>query len=163
LGARLNTYRVGKWLSLVANFGVLVGIVFLALEIRQANRIAIATTEISIRSEFKALNELVLANDDIARLLVRALDADADFSPVDTEKLYAYLYACINNWLGIEIAYVNGMITEMTFKVALQDVREILRYYPALQPLMRNSINDYPPVGDTQVYATIREVLADAD
>ena len=159
----MNTYRVGTWLSLVANFGVLVGIVFLALEIQQANRIAIATSEISIRSEFKSLNELVLANDDIARLMVRAKDSGSDFSPVDTEKLYAYLYACINNWLGIEIAYVNGMITEMTFKVALQDVREVLQYYPALQPLMRNSLNDYPPVGGTQVYATIREVLADAD
>jgi len=163
LGATLNTLRVEKWLSLVANLAVLAGILFLALEIRQANRIAIATTEISIRGEHKALNELILANDDVAQLLVKALDPNADFSPVDTEKLFAYLYACINTWLSIEIAYVNGMITDATFEMTLDDIRGILRYYPALQPLMRDSMNDYPSTADTQVYATIREVLADTD
>jgi len=152
-----------RWLSLIANLAVLVGIAFLALEIRQANRIAIATSEISIRSEYKALNELILANDDVAQLLVRALDPDADFSRVDTEKLYAFLYSCINNWLSIEIAYVNGMISDMTFEITLEDVRGILQYYPALKPLMRDSLHDFPSAADTQVYATIREVLADAD
>ena len=159
----MNTVRVEKWLSLVANLAVLVGIIFLALEIRQANHIAIATTEISIRGEHKALNELILGNDDVAQLLVRAQDPDADFSPVDTEKLYAYLYACINTWLSIEIAYVNGMITDATFEMTLDDVRGVLRYYPGLQPLMRDSINDYPSTADTHVYATIREVLGDAE
>lgn len=159
----MHTERINKWLTLLANFGVLVGIIFLAVEVRQSNRIAIATTEISVRDQFKTNNELVLANDAVAELLVKAADADAEFSAVETEKLYAYLYAHINTWMSIEIAYENGMLPRATFEVALDDVRGVLQDYPALQPLVRETMGSFPSVTDSHVYAAMREVLEDID
>ena len=159
----MSPERVERWLALVANFAVLLGILFLALELRQANSIAIATNEISIRGEFRSANELILNNEDVAQLLVKAKNSDADFSPVETERLYAYFYASLNTWMSIEIAYANGMVTTETFEMLLEDIRGVLTYYAALQPLMRESLNDYPSLVDTQVYATLREVLADTE
>ena len=100
----MHIERIDKWFTLLANLGVLIGIVFLVVEVRQSNRIAVATTEISVRDQYRSHNELVLANDAIAELLVKAADADAEFSEVETEKLYAFLYGYINTWKSIEIA-----------------------------------------------------------
>jgi hypothetical protein len=59
----------GKTLTVLANFGVIVGIVFLAFEIRQSNLIAIATAEIAARESYAALNESVYGNAEIAEIL----------------------------------------------------------------------------------------------
>ena len=157
----MKTERVEKWLSLMANLAVLIGIVFLVLEVRQANHIAIAANEISVKGQFLQVTQLILANDGVAELLVKAKNADAEFSAVEYEKLYGYAYSVFYAWVGVETAYLKGMVTETTFNVILDDVREVLRYFPALRPFMRGTVNDFPSLAETQVVATIREVLAE--
>ncbi len=157
--ALLNTEDVNKWLTLLANTGVLVGIIFLALEIRQSNRIAIASTEINIREQFKTINELVLANDTVAVLLVKAKDTSSEFSDVEMEKLYSYLYAHMNTWMGLEVAYDNGMLTRETFDAALDDVRGVLGEYPAMKPIAQDIMESYASAADSDIYDAIRDVL----
>jgi hypothetical protein len=147
----------------LANFGVLIGIVFLAVEVKQSNRIAVATTEISVREQFRSNNETVLANDAIAELLVKAADANAEFSEVEIEKLYAYLFLSINTWKSIEIAYENGMLPRATFDVVLDDLRVVLRDYPAVRPLAQSWIDSYQSEADSNVYAAIRAELESID
>ncbi len=155
----MNTEKINKWLTLLANIGVLIGIIFLAVEVRQSNRIAIAATEISVRDQFRTNNEVVLANDAVAALLVKAADIDAEFSAVETEKLYAYLYAHMNIWMSIEIAYEYGMLPRTTFEVSLADISGVLRGYPALRPLARDTMSAYPSYRDSHIYAAMREAL----
>lgn len=159
----MDTEKLNKWLALLANIGVLVGIIFLALEIRQSNRIALATTEISVRDQFNINNELVLANDTVAELLVKAYDADADFSDVEIAKLYGYWYAHVNTWMSIEIAYKNGMVSRATLEVALADVRGVLHDYPALKSPAREATDWFPSIADSEVQAAIREALEDVE
>lgn len=142
---------------------MLVGIIFLALEIRQSNRIAIAATEISVRDQYKAINELVVANDAVAELIAKAHDANAEFSDAEIEKLYGFLYAHINTWMSIEIAYSNGMLPRETFDLALEDVRGVLNDYPALKPLARASMLHFTSVADSHVHRAMRDVLEDTD
>ena len=121
------------------------------------------TTEISIRNQFKTNNELVLANDAVAELLVKAADANAEFSAVESEKLYAFLYPYINTWTSIEIAYENGMLPRATFDLALDDVRIVLQYYPAPRPVAREVMVSYPSEADSNVYAAMRQELEDVE
>ena len=127
----------------------------MAVEVRQSNRIAIATTEISVRDQYRSNNEMVLANDAIAELLVKAADANAEFSDVETEKLYAYLFVYINTWKSIEIAYENGMLPRATFDVVLDDIRVVLQDYPAIRPIARSWIVSYQSEADSNLYAAI--------
>ncbi len=159
----MNTERINKWLTLLANFGVLVGIIFLAVEVRQSNRIAIATTEIGVRGQFKTINELVLANDAVAELLVKAADANAEFSAVETRKLNAYLHANVNTWMSIERAYENGMLPRATFEVALDDVRGVFQEHPALRPLVRKMMATFPAATDSNVFEAMRDELESFD
>ena len=159
--ALLDTENVNKWLTLGANIAVLLGITFLVIEIRQSNRIAIAATEIAVSDQFKTINNLVLANDDVAQLLVKAWNADAEFSAVETEKLYAFFYTHLITWTIIEIAYDNGMVTHRTLEVALEDIRIMFNDYPALRPVARETIDSFGT--DSRVFAAIREELAESE
>ena len=82
---------------------------------------------------------------------------------VETERLEAFLYVYINTWMAIEIAYENGMLPRATFDLALDDVRLVLQYYPALRPLAREIIVSYPSEAYSNVYAAMREELEDID
>lgn len=159
----MNAEHVNKWLTLLANIGVLVGIIFLVVEIRQSNRIAVATTEISVREQWVSHNENVLTNHAVAELLVKAADPSAEFSAAEIEKLYAYLYASLNTWLATEIAYSQGMLTRATFELTLDDIRSVLQDYPALHPLVQEAIDAFPSVADSHVYTAMRQALEDID
>ena len=159
----MNSERINKWLTLLANLGVLVGIIFLAVEVRQSNRIAIAASEISVRDQFSSINEQVLANDDVAKLLVKATDIGSEFSAAETEKLYAFFYVCLNTWMGIEVAYENGMLPRSTFDEALADIRVVLRDYPALQALARDHMVSYPSKSESNVFQVMREESANIE
>jgi len=155
----LNTEPANRWLTLLANLGVLAGIVFLALEVRQANRIAIATTEMSVWGTYVSLNQMAVENDGIAALLVKARNPDAEFAPEESEKLAAYLYSFIDTWYSIEVAYDNGMVADTTFSVIRADIRNLLHSYPALHPIMRNYLNEYPEAKDLHYYSEIRRAV----
>jgi hypothetical protein len=159
----LDTKQLNSWLTLLANVSVLVGIIFLALEIRQSNRIALATTEMSIWDKHQSLNQIVMADDGVAELLVKVSDANAEISALEEEKLYAYLYANINTWLAVEVAHENGMLSGPSFDVIQDDITNILRAYPALRPIMRRTIDNNPAFGHSHVYSAMRQALEDSD
>ena len=158
----LNTEPVNRWLTLLANVGVLAGIVFLALEVRQSNRIAIATTELSVWGTYVSLNQMSLEYEGMAALLVKAGNSDAEFTPEEGEKLAGYLYSFINAWYSIEVANDNGMVSDSTFSIIRADIRNLLDWYPALRPIMREYLNGYPELKDLYYYSEMRRAVDEA-
>ena len=159
----MDTEQLNKWLSFLANIGVLAGILFLALEIRQSNRIALATAEMSIRDHYLVHNQMVVTDDRVAELLVRAEDPDAEFSAVETTRLDAYIYMNANTWRAIEIAYSNGLLPPETFKIIDGEINGILRWYPGLRPIMQQFVEDLPTQDDRYVSEAMRQALQDQD
>ena len=107
----MNADRVNRWLTLGANIGVLIGLIILALEIQQANRIAITSTELTVREAWGSVNETIYTNPQTSALLAKARFADAEFSDAEREMLVAFTARMMNIWEGIEEAYDNEMIS----------------------------------------------------
>lgn len=160
-GARgkVNTSKVNEWLHIVGNLGVLGGLVFLALEIRQTNRIAIATAEITVRESFASSNESVYANPEIAALLARARQADAEFSDTELVMLDYWLSRMTNIWIQIDRAYSNGMVSEATFAVAIADMKWTIDEYPALRSYVEEWADTYHSNSDTRLYQAVKQHL----
>jgi hypothetical protein len=106
--------RLNKWLTLIANFGVIAGIVFLALEIQQSNRIAVAGTEISVRNGFAAINHSIYSDPNLSKLLVRLADVDDELTIDEDMRVYAFVQQLLNTYLAIETANDNNMLPELT-------------------------------------------------
>ena len=159
----MKTKILSDWLTLAANFGVIAGILFLALEIRQSNRIALVTNEVSIRQTYAESNRATFTNKESAELIARAQDSGAKFDATELEMLSAYVFSQLNLWAAIEIAYDNDMLPYETFDDSQDDMRAFIKYYPAMRSLFRNTMVDYPSGKDSEVYRVIHEAIKEAN
>lgn len=155
----MNADQLNKWLALVANLGVIAGILFLAFEIRQSNRIAIASNEITIRQTWASHNESTYGNPEIIELLYKARDPDVEFSGEEREALIFYVARLFNTWGAIERAHNNEMASVDTLNAAFDDLRVTIETYPALVPIIRDQVADYPAHGGSVMYRTAKELL----
>jgi hypothetical protein len=67
----MNLDKLNQWLSLLANLGVLVGLVFLIAELNQANRIAVYTAESTRNTQFLGMNTSRIENPEIIAKLMQ--------------------------------------------------------------------------------------------
>ena len=153
----MNTDQLNKWLTLAANLGVIAGIIFLAMEINQSNRVAIAANDIALRQSFATLNESIYGNRELMELLVKARETDAEFSNVEWEILLTYVARQFNTWGSYERAYLAGLTSEDAMEGTLDDVRRMVQGFPGLRNAYRDQVEAYPGYSDSIVYRTVDE------
>ena len=127
---------LGKIFTILANVGVLAGIIFVAFEIRQSNRIAVGTTSYELNRHFMGINELYITNPDLLSLAVAL--ADERFTPQDGEQrelAEAYARRLLNNWVAIEDGYDNGIVSESLYLMAKEDVKAVIKKRPGVVPI----------------------------
>jgi len=160
LGLRaVDTDNVNKWVSLLANFGVLAGIVFLALEIQQSNKIAMATAEMSIRDHYFENNQMVVVEDRVAELFVKAKNPNAEFSAIETEKINSYIWMNLNTWRAIEVAYSNGLLPIETFEIIDEEIDFMLQTYPGMRRAMQETADNFSSHDVRYVSEAMRKAL----
>ena len=107
------------------------------------------------------MNKVALENPDIAALLVKASDAKVEFSDVELEQAYSYLYALLNLWTSIEHAYTRGLVTETTMDIALSDIQALSIDYPALRPLIKDMVETFPHApSETRIHEAMQKAVA---
>jgi hypothetical protein len=108
----MNVDRLNQWLILVANLGVLVGIVFLSIEIRQ-NTTAIRGAAIQTAATLSREQMFVIAQDsELSRIVVLGSASPANLDPVEAFRL-SYLIRSF--WVGMQANYrqwVLGILPE---------------------------------------------------
>ena len=93
----MDSDRLNRWLALAANIGVLVGIVFLAVEIRQ-NTIAVQTA--ALQQHFEQHTGLVMArvnNAELRAVFLKATDGTEMLSAEEEAILGPYIISVIRN------------------------------------------------------------------
>ena len=137
----MNLSRFNQWLTLASNLGVLLGIVFLILEMSQANRIAVGNAETEFRNTMIELGRSVMDNPDVAEALSLAHSADAQFSPTQQEQMQALVRNYFAFFMAIQAAYDNELISRESFDVYLNGaVQGIVLNTPALWPFWERTV-----------------------
>lgn len=152
----MNKKSVGEVLGIVANLGVLIGLFFLAFEIRMSNRIALVANEMEIRARWNSVNELIKSDPAVAELLVKARNLDAKWSAVEEEQIYSMILASMNIWTSIFTGYELGLVEAETLEGAELDIQLTVTNYPGFLPLIRIISQSYPR-GANQSFFTVLE------
>ena len=93
--------KVSDWLQIVAAFGVLAGLLFVAFEIRESNRIAISEGASSISDQFTLL-WISEYETDIHDLFAKSIETPSDLSTAEIRKIdswYWTYYTIYRRWL----------------------------------------------------------------
>ena len=109
---------------------VIASLLFLAFEVRQTNRIAVASIEIGLRNGYSEINRGVYSDNGIAELLVKATDTDVEWSSVEYQKMQMFIYDILNNWLAHDTACDYGLARASTCADLGDGIRHVIADYP---------------------------------
>jgi hypothetical protein len=119
---RLDFFQVSQLLS---NVAVIVGILFLAVEIREASNAARQQTENSRVEGYNALN-LTLASDPIlSRIFVVGLDDPDRLDNTEAAQFSNLMRAIINQHRQVYEQYSLGLISEESWRYSAQQAAQI--------------------------------------
>ena len=94
--------KISDWIQIVASVGVLIGLVFVALQIRESNRIATSDGATSISDQFTLL-WISEYETDIHDVFVTSIESPADLSTAEIRKLSSWYwanYSIYQRWLN---------------------------------------------------------------
>jgi len=139
---------------------IIASLLFLALEIQQSNRIAIASTEIGIRNGYSEFNRGLHSSSGLAELMARAIEPEVEWSPSEELKVLMVVNDILNVWLSVETACNNGLAQDATCEELHDDVRTFIVLFPGTRPLWRFILESYPSLASTKVRIAIEDALA---
>ena len=160
---KMRKADVSQGVGIAANIGVIAGLLFLAYEIQQSNRIATATTEIELRNRWDMINHAIYTDPNVAELLVKAAQLDVEWSPTEQTRIAAILRNFGNIWLSVEVACSNALVPPATCDNIDDDIRDILRAMPGTWQVWRELNESRPSVQETRVGRTIGEFLEEVE
>jgi hypothetical protein len=136
----MDTDRLNRWLTLIANIGVIIGIAFLIVEIDQANRIARYSAENARRSQFMEINS---SRIETSALYAKLQAGQTDLSPPERAQAVMMARQLMNTWEDAESAFNFGLLSEYTFELTLRDVSVALDEAPGLLPFFEYLLEVY--------------------
>ncbi len=119
LVATLDTNRVNHWLTLAANFGVIVGIAFLVLEIRQNSDIATAQVRLDYAAGWRAIDGQ-RQDEAFAEVFSRSMLSPGELSFSEVVQLDGYYTGVIDQMLSAYTASEAGLRSGQFEDVAMQ-------------------------------------------
>ena len=118
----MRTPDLGQLIGILANLGVIAGIIFLAVEIQQNNQLLRAEAISSVLETRLTRQELVIGNDS----LVDALAKTARGEPLSLEEMMRLEASMYRNLLGNQrdyFLYREGILSEEEFRANFPIIR----------------------------------------
>ncbi len=105
----MNTERLNTWLSFTANIGVILGLIFLAVELNQNSDLMRVQISQSRADAAMVANEHVFNSDYLPQILVKA-KAGEELSAVETVRYRDWFRAANRNQDNVLRQYFDGML-----------------------------------------------------
>ncbi len=142
----------------VGIIALLASLVFLALEINQSNKIAIASVQYDILSDFNEYHRQVLADPEVAEFISKLENTDdTALSPAEKARAHSFVTIFINLWYAIQTAHDNGQLTDRDFQAYVEDARHAMFRYPRAVPFFKASVDSAPSIHDLEIFQPIFE------
>lgn len=172
----MDTHRVGHWLTVAANLGVIVGIVFLVLEIRQNSDIATAQVRLDYAAGWRSIDEQ-RQDEAFAQVYAKSILSPDELSFSEIIQLDGYYIGVIDQMLSAYTAsragLRSGRFEDVARQVAMgyfsnaygqawwQQAREAWSNYDeAFQKIMDDAIGATSARGNLEYYDGIRRSLS---
>ena len=131
-----------KWLNLIANIGVLVGIVFLAYEIQQntiATQLEVAS---SFQSSFSEVEMLIAVDSEFAELLFNAR-IGAEINPQEQFRIATFYGNVLRTWQNVHFQYLSDSLDVEIWRGEMARFAQILSEDRGLREHWRLNQNHY--------------------
>ncbi len=120
----MNADKLNDWLGIAANLGVILGIVFLVIEINQSTRATAAAASDSVTSGYLELSLPIMTDKQVARTFALGLFQPEALADDEAVQFSMYLRHLVNQHLRMRELARQGLYVEM-YKGG--DIRQLAR------------------------------------
>ena len=136
--------RARQVIEVIGLSAVVVSLLLVAYQIRQANQIAQSTATYEIVRDINQFNDMGMTDSVFADLLVQLKQEDVVLSESQAVQAQLLAYRFLNVWTIQETAYRNGLFTEGQFSLTRNDVIGVINDYPGLLPYFKAALTGQP-------------------
>ena len=120
----MNADRLNRWLNLTANIGVLIGVIFVAVELRQNSNLARASTRQEIAHDSYE-PALAIATDEGLAAALQKSNSGQELTPTEEQRLITLVYATNAIYDNIYFQYRSGMLEDEQWEAFLSSIRNL--------------------------------------
>ena len=119
----MNSDRLNRWLTLVANFGVVVGLFLLIAEVNHASKLAEVDAYQTRIRDIQELNLHLALSDSLADILSKADNEGVEaLTPSEFNRARAWYSAIMRGMQGQYYQYQNGFLDRASVDRTLHDI-----------------------------------------
>jgi len=107
----------GQTITILANIGVLLGIVFLAIEIRDSRVTILAQTQDSVADGFLVLNMATITEPEIGLTFQKGLCEPDELTDLESARFSMHLRALFNQYRRIYRLYEQGLLDRQAWNL----------------------------------------------
>jgi len=125
--------KLNNWLVLLANFGVILGLVFLGVEISQSNKATIASTYQDRISEIESSYQNIALSDYLPAIYEK-IDSEgtSSLTNIELRRVRNWESARIYRMQGQYYQYEQGFLNERSYQDLVRGVRLFLPMWKAV-------------------------------
>jgi len=150
--------KLERWLTLVANLSVVVGIVFLAVELRQNTQAIQAQTRDSMTEKQMMWLASVYTNPEVADIYQRGSVEDDLATPTERFIYAMAAGADFREWENSYYQYERGLFTAAEFEARRDRWRRSLENFPRQRRLWTTERSGYAPSFRAEIDRIVAEV-----
>jgi hypothetical protein len=156
----MKSSKIRDWLEIIGIFGVIASLIFVAMEMRQSQRIAVANINIQRADTTIQLLSDMAANPVLSSASVKSRSGDAA-ALTESEAFAANMYHMAFNtrYADIYWQYVNGFVPESRWVA----VRAAWKRHLKTEPLYRAFTESEDSQFSDEVWQVIEEMLSEID
>jgi len=109
--------RLSRWLSIGANFAVLIGLIFVALEVRQSRNASIVQAADAVADGFLQLSIPTISDPAVARLWVDGMENPDQLTDTEAIQFSLKMRILFNQFHRVNRLYQAGLIPESEWAV----------------------------------------------
>jgi hypothetical protein len=125
-GTVVKKLDMGQSITILANVGVIIGIVFLAIEVRHASNATRLQTIDSVSAGWFQLNDAVIRDPQVARAWTVGLYNPSALSNAEAAQFSMYMRMFQNQVLRVRMHHKLGLFPREEYEGALQQLAQLM-------------------------------------
>lgn len=143
---------VGESLGAIS---VLITLIYLSTQIRQANRVSRFSTSRDIMAQFNDQFRLYATDKSIRDVLLK----EGELTQDENECLYNFALMYCNAWSTTQIAFDQDQIDEVILLSATKDIDHTLARWDNIHAPIRQWMIDYPELAQLAIFKDVKKQL----
>ena len=155
----MNWDAIGAVGEIIGAAAVVLTLFYLAVQIRQSNRLSSFQTTRDIFAQFDDNNRLVVENQDLRMLAFMPLDA---LTNEQTKQLQVFVGRQANTLANLQTAYDQGLVDDALFAAGKLSLKGFMNDWPSITPILAQWSDEYPMLAGQEIFEELQNVLGES-